>query len=218
MELFLDSVDLTEIKKYNMIGILDGVTTNPSLMTGSNNNFRETVSNICAIVKGGVSVEVISNDFEGMLKEGETILSIAKNVVVKLPITWDGLRACRYFVDKGHKVNMTLCFTANQGLLAAKAGATYVSPFVGRLDDIGDDGMMLISEIRTIFDNYSLGTKILAASIRSSDHVAEAGMCGADIVTLPPKVFSKLLDHDLTAQGIYQFNQDWAKSRMKIED
>ncbi len=214
MELFLDSVDLVEIKKY--ASFIDGVTTNPSLMAGSNSDFQETTSSICNAVHGDVSIEVVSNNFDEMLKEGEKILSIAPNVVIKLPVTWDGMKACKYFADKGHKVNMTLCFSVSQALMAAKAGAAYISPFIGRLDDIGEDGMMLISEIRTIYDNYQFSTKILAASVRTPDHVIEAALCGADVATIPVKILSKLLDHDLTTKGLEQFNQDWAESGMQI--
>jgi len=216
MELFLDSVDSLEIKKYSTYGIVDGITTNPSLMASSKTDFYETVGKICALVKGGVSIEVASNDFETMVKEGEKIVDIAENIVIKLPVTWDGLRACKYFTDQGHKVNMTLCFSASQALLAAKVGATYISPFIGRLDDIGEDGMQLIAEIRTIYDNYEFKTKILAASIRTVQHVAEAALYGADVATIPSKLMSHLVEHSLTDKGLEQFNKDWAKSGMKI--
>jgi len=214
MELFLDSVDLVEIKKYG--SFIDGVTTNPSLMASSNNDFYETARLICEAVQGDVSIEAVSNNFEDMIKEGEKILSIAPNVVIKLPVTWDGIRGCKYFADKNHKVNMTLCFSASQALMAAKAGATYISPFIGRLDDIGESGTMLISEIRTMYDNYQFSTKILAASIRTPDHVIDAALCGADVATIPVKILSKLLDHELTTKGLEKFNQDWAKSGMQI--
>ena len=160
MELFLDSVDIFEIKKYQDYGIIDGVTTNPSLMASSSMGFMETARNICKIVKGDVSIEVASNDYDGMIEEGNKILQIASNVVIKLPITWDGLKACKYFADKKKKVNMTLCFSESQALLAAKNGAAYVSPFIGRLDDIGSDGIQLIENIREIYDNFGYNTKI----------------------------------------------------------
>lgn len=216
MELFLDSVDSLEIKKYNAFGIIDGVTTNPSLMASAKKNFRETANDICNLIRGDVSIEVVSNDFEEMVEEGNKILEIATNMVVKLPITWDGLKACKYFSSKKRKVNMTLCFSASQALLAAKAGAAYISPFIGRLDDIGEDGMGLIAEIREIYDNYQFETKILAASIRTIEHVTEAALCGADVATIPAKIMSQLLAHPLTDKGLEQFNQDWTKSGMKI--
>lgn len=216
MELFLDSVDSFEIKKYNAFGIVDGVTTNPSLMASAKKSFRETANDICNLVRGDVSIEVVSNDFEEMVEEGNKILEIATNMVVKLPITWDGLKACKYFSSKKRKVNMTLCFSASQALLAAKAGAAYISPFIGRLDDIGEHGMGLIAEIREIYDNYQFETKILAASIRTIEHVTEAALCGADVATIPAKIMSQLLAHPLTDKGLEQFNQDWTKSGMKI--
>ena len=214
MELFLDSIDSAEIEKYS--AFIDGITTNPSLMASSKASFYDTVEKICALVKGGVSIEVASNDFKTMAAEGDKIVALAENIVIKLPVTWDGLRACKYFTDRGHKVNMTLCFSASQALLAAKVGATYISPFVGRLDDIGEDGMQLISEICTIYDNYEFKTKILAASIRTIQHVTEAALYGADVATIPAKLMSELVSHPLTDKGLEKFNQDWAKSGMKI--
>ena len=216
MEIFLDSVDFNEITKYQSYGIIDGITTNPSLMASADADFHEVVSKICSLVNGDVSIEVPSNDYENMIKEGEKILKIAQNIVIKLPVTWNGIRACKYFTDNGHKTNMTLCFSANQALLAAKAGATYISPFIGRLDDIGSDGMQLITDIRDIYDNYEFETKILAASIRTSEHVSEAAICGADVATIPGKLLSQLINHDLTDKGLAKFNADWAKSGMKI--
>lgn len=216
MKLFLDSVDSFEIKKYNSFGIIDGVTTNPSLMASSKKNFRETAHDICNLVRGDVSIEVVSNNFEKMVEEGSKILEIAANMVVKLPITWDGLRACKYFSSTKRKVNMTLCFSANQALLAAKAGAAYISPFIGRLDDIGEGGMKFISEIRRIYDNYQFETKILAASIRTIEHVTEVALCGADVATIPTKIMSQLLAHPLTDKGLKQFNQDCIESGIKI--
>ena len=216
MEIFLDSVDLVEIKKYRTYNVVDGITTNPSLMANSTMDFYDTINSICELIHGDISVEVVSNDFEEMVKEGDKILKIASNVVVKLPMTWDGLRACKYFRDAGAKVNMTLCFSPNQALLAAKSGATYISPFIGRLEDAGEDGIQLIADIRNIYNNYDFKTKILAASIRSTEHVFEAALCGADVVTVSAKILSQLIEHDLTSKGLEKFNQDWTKSRMKI--
>lgn len=216
MKLFLDSIDIKEIEKYSSCGIIDGVTTNPTLMSAANKPFQEVVKDLCAAVQGDVSIEVASNDFENMVKEGEKIAKIAKNIVIKLPVTWDGLRACKYFSSQGRKVNMTLCFSANQALLAAKAGAFYISPFIGRLDDEGEDGMQLISEIRAIYDNYNFDTQILAASVRSVDHVVEAAICGADVATIPLKLVDELVRHPLTDKGLKRFNEDWAKSGMVI--
>ncbi len=217
MKLFLDSVDILEIKEYHSYGIVDGITTNPTLMSQSKLGFCETVKQISNLVgEQSVSVEVVSNDFESMIQDGKKITEIANNIAIKLPVTWDGLKACKYFTDKGFGVNMTLCFSANQALLAAKAGATYISPFIGRLDDIDQDGMELIEEIRTIYDNYNFKTQILAASVRTLQHVKEAALCGADIATIPTKLMSQLLFHDLTNKGLEKFNNDWAKSGIKI--
>jgi transaldolase len=216
MKLFLDSTDIDEIKKYSSYGIVDGITTNPTLFTGSGGNFYKITEEICSLISGDVSIEVASNDYENMIIEGKKITAIAKNIALKLPVTWDGIRACRYFADNGAKVNMTLCFSASQALLAAKAGAEYVSPFIGRLEDSGEDGIALIADIRDIYDNYKIKTKILAASIRTPEHVSEAAICGADVATIPTKVFSLLLVHPLTDSGLRKFNEDWAKSGMKI--
>lgn len=216
MEIFLDSIDFDEITKYKAYGIIDGVTTNPTLVASADVDFHELVSKICSLKDIDVSIEVPSNDYESMIKEGEKILKIASNIVIKLPVTWDGIRACKYFADIGQKTNMTLCFSANQAILAAKAGATYISPFIGRLEDAGSDGMQLIEDIRVIYDNYGFKTKILAASIRTLDHVSEAAICGADVVTLPGRLLAQLVKHDLTDQGLAKFNADWAKSGMKV--
>ena len=216
MQIFLDSVDFNEIKKYELYGVIDGITTNPSLMSSAEIGFYEVVSNICSLVNTDVSIEVPSNEYENMIKEGEKILKIASNIVIKLPVTWDGIRACKYFVDKGHKTNMTLCFSSNQAILAAKAGATYISPFIGRLEDVGESGMQLIADIRGIYDNYGFETKILAASIRTAEHVSEAAIYGADVATIPGNLLAKLVNHDLTDQGLAKFNSDWTKSGMKI--
>jgi len=216
MRLFLDSINSDEIRKYNALGAVDGITTNPSLMSKSEDDFYTTAAKLCGLISGDVSIEVASNEFKEMIKEGEKILNVAPNVVIKLPITWDGIRACRYFAHNNHKVNMTLCFSPSQALIAAKAGATYVSPFIGRLDDIGEDGMKLIEDIRTIYDNYQYKTQILAASIRNVDHVNCAALSGADVATIPVKIMSELVKHPLTDKGLGQFNQDWLDSGMKI--
>ncbi len=216
MELFLDSVDIFEIKKYQDYGIIDGVTTNPSLMAKSSMGFEETASNICKIVHGDVSIEVASNDYNSMLIEGKKILEIAENVVIKLPITMDGIKACSYFAERGKKTNMTLCFSSSQAILAAKAGAAYVSPFIGRLEDVGADGIQLIEDIREIYDNFAYETKILAASIRNKNHLEEAAIVGADVATLPAKIIEELVQHKLTDAGLKQFNQDWNNSGKQI--
>jgi transaldolase len=216
MKIFLDSVNFSDIEKYNTLGVIDGITTNPSLMANSTIDFYETARRICGLVKGEVSIEVASNNFVNMVQEGRKILDIAPNVVIKLPVTWDGLRACKYFAENNNKVNMTLCFSANQALLAAKAGATYISPFIGRLEDVGEDGMQLISDIRNIYNNYNFETKILAASIRTAEHITESALHGADIATVPVKILSRLVEHPLTDRGLEKFNQDWAKSSMQI--
>lgn len=216
MEFFIDSIDVNEIRKYNSYGIIEGVTTNPSLMASTDSTFYETISEIIFNIIGDVSIEVISNDYEGMIKEGEKLIEISNNIVIKLPVTWDGIKACKYFSSRRKKTNLTLCFSANQALVAAKAGATYISPFVGRLDDIGKSGMNLISDIRTIYDNFNFETKILAASIRSLEHVTQVALCGADVITMPPKIIATLLDHNLTSSGLKNFNADWAKAGIKF--
>jgi transaldolase len=216
MKIFLDSVDLTEIKKLNDYGIIDGITTNPTLMSSVSMDFTEVISKITAIVKGDISIEVASNDYASMIVEGNKILEINDNLVIKLPLTWDGIKACNYFAKQNIKVNMTLCFSLNQALLAAKAGATYVSPFVGRLEDIGKDGVGLVADIRTTYNNYGIKTEILAASIRTLKHIEQVALCGADVVTVPAKVLSEMIGHHLTDVGLKKFNEDWARSRKKI--
>lgn len=217
MKIFLDSVDLNEIKKYSAFNLIDGVTTNPSLMASSKLDFYSTINSIVQIVSGDVSIEVISTDYEQMLKEGDKITKSGEsNIVIKLPMTWDGIRACRYFTYNGHKVNMTLCFTSSQALLAAKAGATYISPFIGRLEDNGQSGIALIQEIRKIYDNYGFKTQILAASIRNITHVEQCAVAKADVVTVPAKVMSHLVEHELTKSGLEKFNLDWSKSDKNI--
>ncbi len=216
MKIFLDSVDLEQIQKYQNMGIIDGITTNPSLMSSSQYDLYDTARRICDVVQGDISIEVISSDLENMKKEGDKILKISPKIVVKLPMTWEGLQACSYFSDKGHKVNMTLCFSANQAFLAAKCGATYISPFIGRLEDAGENGLELIRQIKTIYQNYNFKTEILAASIRSIDHVKEVLLIGGDVVTLPAKILSELVNHPLTDIGLKKFTEDWQKSGKKI--
>jgi transaldolase len=217
MKFFIDTADIADIKDLAETGMVDGVTTNPSLIAKSGRNFIETVTEICAIVAGPVSAEVAATGFEAMLAEGRRLAKIAKNVTVKVPLTWDGLKACRTLTGEGTLVNVTLCFSANQALLAAKAGATFVSPFLGRLDDVGEDGMALIRDIREIYDNYpELKTEILAASIRHPRHVTDCALAGADVATLPPAVLRQLASHPLTDRGLEQFTKDWAKTGQSI--
>ncbi|MEQ1577734.1 MAG: fructose-6-phosphate aldolase [Hyphomicrobium sp.] len=217
MKFFVDTADVAEIKELAATGLLDGVTTNPSLIAKSGRDFKETIAEICKIVPGPVSAEVAATDFEGMIKEGHELAKIAKNVTIKVPLTLDGLKACKVFTSEGTMVNVTLCFSANQALLAAKAGATFVSPFIGRLDDIGLNGMDLIREIRTIYDNYQdLSTDILAASIRTVGHVKDAAMIGADVATIPPNILKALVKHPLTDSGLATFIADWKKTGQKI--
>ncbi len=216
MKFFADTAIVSDIEELNSYGLLDGVTTNPSLVAKSGRNFIEVVAEICALLEGPVSAEVASTQYDNMIAEGEHLASIANNVVIKLPLTLEGLKACRYFSQKGIKTNVTLCFSANQALLAAKAGATYISPFLGRLDDINIEGMDLISDIRTIYDNYGFDTQILAASIRSANHVKAAALAGADVATIPPAVIRSLADHVLTEKGLAQFERDWAATGQSI--
>jgi transaldolase len=217
VKFFIDTADVAEIKELASTGLLDGVTTNPSLVAKAKRDFKEIIAEICAIVAGPVSAEVAATDLAGMLREGRTLAKIAKNVAVKVPLTWDGLKACRALTEEGTMVNVTLCFSANQALLAAKAGATFISPFVGRLDDTGADGMDLIREIRTVYDNYSgLQTEVLAASIRNVLHVKQAAMIGADAATMPPSVLRALVQHPLTDRGLELFLSDWKKTGQQI--
>lgn len=208
MKFFVDTAVIADIRELNDYGLLDGVTTNPSLIAKSRRDFKEVVAEICALVDGPVSAEVAALDAEGMIAEDTHLAGIASNVVVKLPLTLDGLKACRHFAEKDIQTNVTLCFSANQALLAAKAGATYVSPFVGRLDDINLDGMELIRDIRQIFDNYVFDTQILATSIRTGNHVREAALAGADVATIPANVIKTLAAHVLTDKGLEQFSKD----------
>ena len=217
MDFFVDTANVTEIRELASLGLLDGVTTNPSLIAKAGGDFKSIIAEICSIVPGPVSAEVAATDAEGMLAEGRVLAKIAKNVTVKVPLTWDGLKACKTLTGEGTMVNVTLCFSANQALLAAKAGATFVSPFIGRLDDIGLDGMDLIREIRTIYDNYpALQTKILAASIRTVNHVRDSAMIGADVVTVPPATLKALIHHPLTDKGLQAFLADWKKTGQSI--
>lgn len=216
MKFFVDTADVKEIRELAATGLLDGVTTNPTLIMKTGRPMLEVIAEICAITDGPVSAEVASTDYESMLKEAEVLIKIAKNIVVKLPLTWDGIRACKVLSDRGIKVNVTLCFSAQQALLAAKAGAAYISPFIGRLDDTGIDGSELIAEIRAIYDNYGYETEILAASIRTINHVKQVALIGADVATIPASTIKALVSHPLTDKGLAQFSADWAKTGQKI--
>ena len=216
MQFFVDTAEIADIKKLHEMGLLDGVTTNPSLVAKSGRNFKEVIKEICAVVPGPVSAEVAALDYDGMIAEGHVLAKLADNVVVKVPLTVDGLRAAKTFSNEGIKTNVTLCFSPNQALLAAKVGATYISPFIGRLDDINLDGMELIQQIRIIYDNYAYSTEILAASIRSPNHVTQAAIAGADVATIPPAVIRKLADHPLTAAGLDAFVKDWKSTGQSI--
>lgn len=217
MKFFVDSADIDEIRDLADTGLVDGVTTNPSLIAKSGRDFTEVVKEIVGIVDGPVSAEVTATDVDGMVEEGRKLAKIADNIAVKVPLTWDGLKACRALTQGGTMVNVTLCFSANQALLAAKAGATFISPFIGRLDDICLDGMQLIHEIRAIYDNYdALETEILAASIRSANHVKEAALAGADVSTVPPQVLRDLAKHPLTDKGLDAFLADWKTTGQSI--
>ncbi|MDO8140555.1 MAG: fructose-6-phosphate aldolase [Candidatus Brocadiales bacterium] len=211
MKFFIDTADVKEIREAHSLGILDGVTTNPSLIAKTGRPFRETIEEICSIVDGPVSAEVVSLDAEGMLKEARELAKIADNIVVKIPLIKNGLKAVKRLTEEGIKTNVTLCFSSNQALLAAKAGGTYVSPFVGRLDDRGQVGMELIQEIRNIYDNYGFQTEIIVASIRNPIHVRDAAMMGADVATIPFNVFDMLVQHPLTDDGVKRFLADWEK-------
>ena len=217
MKFFVDTADTAEIKSLASSGLLDGVTTNPSLVAKTGRKFLDVLADICAVVPGPVSAEVAATDYDGMMAEARVVRSVAKNIAVKVPLTPDGLRACRRLTDDGAMVNVTLCFSAAQAILAAKAGATFVSPFVGRLDDIGDHGMSLIADIVQIFRNYpAFKTEVLVASVRSPLHVVEAGKIGAHIATLPPAVLRSLFNHPLTDKGLAAFLADWAKTGQHI--
>jgi len=216
MKFFVDTADIDEIAELNDLGMADGVTTNPSLIMKSGRDILEVTKEICALVKGPVSAEVVATEADDMIAEGRKLAKIAENIAVKVPLTWAGLKTCKTLTDEGTMVNVTLCFSANQALLAAKAGASFISPFVGRLDDVNVDGMDLISDIRTIYDNFAFDTEILVASVRSVNHVTESALIGADVVTAPPNVLKKLADHPLTDKGLEAFMADWAKTGQKI--
>jgi transaldolase len=217
MKFFVDTADINEIRDLAATGMLDGVTTNPSLIAKSGRDFLDVVKEICSVVPGPVSAEVTATDAAGMIKEGEKLAKIADNVAIKVPLTWDGLKACRHFSDKGIKVNVTLCFSTAQALLAAKAGAAFISPFVGRLDDIGQDGMQLISDIVTMYRQYDyIKTEVLVASIRNPIHITDAAIMGAHVATIPPNVLRQLITHPLTDKGLAVFLDDWKKTGQKI--
>ena len=216
MQLFLDGSDIEKIRKFSKLGLIDGVTTNPSIILNSGKNMIEVISELAEIVSGSVSAEVSALDSEKMIEEGIKLSEIAKNVTVKLPITWDGLAACNALSKKGISINMTLCFSVSQALLAAKAGADYVSPFIGRLDDLNLKGVELISDIKSVYSNYKFSTKILAASIRTINHVKECARHGADVATIPINIFERLVKHPLTDSGLSQFTADWEKTGQSI--
>ena len=216
MKFFVDTAEIDAIAELNDLGMVDGVTTNPSLILKSGRNILEVTKEICDLVDGPVSAEVVATKADDMIAEGRKLAEIAENITVKLPLTWDGLKACKVLSDEGKMVNVTLCFSANQALIAAKAGATFISPFIGRLDDINLDGMDLIQDIRTIYDNYGFETEILAASIRTVNNVLDAARIGADVMTAPPEVIKKLAAHPLTDKGLETFMADWAKTGQNI--
>jgi transaldolase len=216
MKFFADTADIDEIRELVSMGLVDGVTTNPSLVAKSGRDFKQVVKEICSIVEGPVSAEVIALEAEAMIEEGRHLVELASNIAVKVPLTWDGLKACRTLTQGGAMVNVTLCFNANQALLAARAGATFVSPFIGRLDDVGLDGMEVIEEIRAIYDNYDFSTAILAASIRTVNHVKLSAVAGADVATVPPAILKSLVKHPLTDKGVEMFVADWKKTGQSI--
>ncbi|KZK88987.1 putative transaldolase [Pseudovibrio sp. Ad5] len=216
MKFFVDTADTNDIKELAATGLLDGVTTNPSLIMKSGRPMKEVIAEICELVDGPVSAEVVATDAEGMLKEAEELIAIADNICIKLPLTLEGLKACRVLANNGVQTNVTLCFSANQALLAAKAGATFISPFIGRLDDINIEGLDLIAEIRQIYDNYGFTTEILAASIRSANHVKDCALIGADVATIPPSTLKGLVKHPLTDKGLEAFMKDWAATGQSI--
>ena len=217
MKIFLDTADVAEIREYAATGLVDGVTTNPSLAAKTGRDYGDSLKEICSIVSGSVSAEVLSTDYDGMMKEGKAVSKIAKNITIKVPSTWDGMRACRAFANDGLMVNVTLCFSPIQAMMAAKSGATFISPFIGRVDDVGEDGMGLIRDIRAIYDNYGFKTEILAASIRSVSHVREAALAGAGVATMPTEIFKKLMSHPLTDKGLAAFIADAKKANVTIK-
>ncbi|MGI9369761.1 MAG: fructose-6-phosphate aldolase [Ruegeria sp.] len=216
MKFFVDTAEIDAIAELNDLGMVDGVTTNPSLILKSGRDILEVTKEICDLVDGPVSAEVVATEAEDMIAEGRKLAKIASNIAVKVPLTWAGLKTCKTLTDEGQMVNVTLCFSTNQAILAAKAGATFISPFIGRLDDINLDGMDLIADIRQVYDNYGLETEILAASIRTVNHVTDSARIGADVITAPPGVIKKLADHPLTEKGLETFLSDWAKTGQKI--
>ena len=216
MKFFVDTADVKEIRELNDIGLVDGVTTNPSLIMKSGRDIAEVTKEICDMIDGPVSAEVTATEFDGMMKEAKVLAKIADNICIKLPLTLEGLKACKALTSDGHKTNVTLCFSANQALLAAKAGATFISPFIGRLDDMAIDGMEVIAEIKAIYENYGFQTEILAASIRTVNHVKQAALIGADVATIPPATLKALVKHPLTDKGLDAFLADWAKTGQKI--
>lgn len=216
MKFFVDTADVAAIKELNDLGMVDGVTTNPSLILKSGRDIIEVTKEICDMVSGPVSAEVVATDAKAMIAEGLKLAKIAKNIAIKVPLTWDGLTACKAFASEGHMVNVTLCFSPAQALLAAKAGASFISPFIGRLDDIHLEGVNLIEDIRIIYDNYNFKTEILAASIRSVNHIVDCAKIGADVITAPPAVIKSMAQHVLTDKGLEIFLKDWAKTGQKI--
>ncbi len=216
MRFFVDTAEIDAIAELNELGMVDGVTTNPSLIMKSGRDIKEVTKEICDLVDGPVSAETVATDAEGMIAEGRELAKIADNIAIKVPLTWAGLKACKALTDEGRMVNVTLCFSANQALLAAKAGATFISPFIGRLDDLNLDGLDLIADIREIYDNYGFETQILAASIRSPNHMSECAKIGADVATAPPGVIKKMAEHVLTDKGLEAFLADWEKTGQKI--
>ncbi|MDC0345408.1 fructose-6-phosphate aldolase [Planktomarina sp.] len=216
MKFFVDTAEIDAIAELNDLGMVDGVTTNPSLILKSGRDIIEVTREICELISGPVSAEVVATKAEDMIAEGRKLAEIAPNITIKLPLTWDGLKACKTLSVEGKMVNVTLCFSANQALLAAKAGATFISPFIGRLDDVNIDGMDLIADIRQIYDNFGFDTQILAASIRTVNHVTQSALIGADVITAPPNVIKSLVNHPLTNKGLEQFMSDWAKTGQKI--
>ena len=217
MKIFLDTADVAEIREYAASGLVDGVTTNPSLAAKTGRDYGDSLKEICEIIPGSVSAEVLATDYDGMIKEGKAVSKIGKQITIKVPLTWDGLKACKTFSSEGLMVNVTLCFSPVQAMMAAKAGATFISPFIGRVDDVGEDGMGLIRDIRAIYDNYGFKTQILAASIRTVSHVREAALSGADVSTMPPEIFKKLLSHPLTDKGLAAFIADANKAHVTIK-
>ncbi|WP_417672791.1 fructose-6-phosphate aldolase [Pseudodonghicola sp.] len=216
MKFFVDTAEIDAIAELNDLGMVDGVTTNPSLIMKSGRDILEVTKEICDLVDGPVSAEVVATEAEAMIAEGRKLAEIAENIAVKVPLTWDGLKACKVLSGEGRMVNVTLCFSANQALLAAKAGASFISPFIGRLDDVNLDGLQLIEDIRTIYDNYGFATEILAASIRTVNHITECAKIGADVITAPPAVIKAMAAHPLTDKGLAAFMADWAKTGQKI--